>query len=58
MAARSGMLGFTVLKDDEVASWRRDRIDQERAEARTPEKDCPGSMGAVGYTTFSYTPTG
>ena len=30
VAARSGMLGFTVLKDDEAASWRRDRIDQER----------------------------
>jgi hypothetical protein len=30
VAARSEMLGFTVLKDDEAASWRRDRIDQER----------------------------
>jgi hypothetical protein len=30
LAARSGILGFTVLKNDEAASWRRDRIDQER----------------------------
>jgi hypothetical protein len=30
VAARSGMLGFTVLKDDEAASWRCNRIDQER----------------------------
>jgi hypothetical protein len=30
LAARSGMMGFTVIKDDEAASWRRDRIDQER----------------------------
>jgi hypothetical protein len=30
VAARSGMLGFMVLKDDEAASWRRDRIDQQR----------------------------
>jgi hypothetical protein len=30
VAARGGMLGFTVVKDDEAASWRRDRIDQER----------------------------
>jgi alkanesulfonate monooxygenase SsuD/methylene tetrahydromethanopterin reductase-like flavin-dependent oxidoreductase (luciferase family) len=30
VAARSGMLGFTVLQDDEATSWRHDRIDQER----------------------------
>ena len=30
VAARSEMLGFTVLKDDEATSWRRDRIDRER----------------------------
>ncbi len=29
VAAKSGMLGFTVLKDDEAASWRRDRSDRE-----------------------------
>jgi hypothetical protein len=30
LAARGGMFGFTVLQDDEAASWRRDRDDQER----------------------------
>ena len=30
LAARGGMFGFTVLHEDEVASWRRDRDDQER----------------------------
>jgi hypothetical protein len=30
LAARRGMFGFTVQEEDEVASWRRDRNDQER----------------------------
>jgi hypothetical protein len=30
VAARSRMLGFSILKDEESASWTRDRIDQER----------------------------
>jgi hypothetical protein len=29
LAAKSGMFGFMVLKEDEAASWRRDRNDQE-----------------------------
>ena len=29
LAARRGMVGFTVLEEDEAASWRRDRNDQE-----------------------------
>jgi hypothetical protein len=30
LAARGGMFGFTVLAEDEAASWRRDRDDRER----------------------------
>ena len=29
-AAKGGMFGFTIVQDDEAASWRRDRMDQER----------------------------
>jgi hypothetical protein len=30
LAAKTGMFGFTVLAEDEAASWRRDRDDRER----------------------------
>ncbi len=30
LAAQRGMFGFTVLEEDEAASWRRDRNDRER----------------------------
>jgi hypothetical protein len=30
LAAKGGMFGFTLLHEDEAASWRRDRHDQER----------------------------